>query len=114
MNKEIIIHRLIDDFPQLKEEVNESLRDFPQIYLHLIFGDVFNPYLNDLLEEPLANFEKLLKAGKLLEYMLQCDEKIQEVVVTTVLERLSDEPKKMLVFWQFAGDTTRKYIGHIL
>lgn len=105
---------MITDFPDLKEEIEINLADFPEIYLHLIFGDVFNPYLLDLLENPVKNRLKLIKAGELLEYMSKMDNSIQEVVVTTVLERLSDNRKKMKLFNSFAGDRTKQFIKNLI
>lgn len=113
MKKEII-KKLINDFPQLKNEVNSTIYDFSEIYLHLIFGDIFNPYLIDLLENPIINYNQLTKAGNLLEYMLLSSEEIQEVVVTTVLERISDDPTNLLKFREFAGKNTKKYINELL
>ena len=108
--KTVIIKKLIDSFPQLKESVNEILEDFSQIYLHLIFGDAFNPYLIDLLDDAKLNHNQLIKASELLEYMLQLDEEIQEVVVATVLERLSDDKTKLKIFSTYAGERTRRFI----
>ncbi len=112
--KKEILNKLVEYFPQLKCDIDETITDFSEIYLHLIFGDVFNPYLIGLLEEPEANKELILKSGELLEYMMMFDEPIQEVVVVTVLERLSDDKKILFAFSKFAGDNTRQYISNLL
>mgnify|MGYP003298344394 CR=1 FL=1 len=108
--KEEIVKKLIADFPNLKGEIESNLNVFSEIYLHLIFGDVFNPYLSVLLDDPLKNRTQLIKAGNLLEYMSRLDNSIQEVVVTTVLERLSDNRERLELFSEFAGDRTRQFI----
>ena len=41
--KQEIVKKLITDFPNLKGEIESNLNVFSEIYLHLIFGDVFNP-----------------------------------------------------------------------
>lgn len=112
--KEEIVKKLITDFPNLKKEIESNLDDFSEIYLHLIFGDVFNPYLSDLLDNPLKNRTQLIKAGELLEYMSKMDNSIQEVVVTTVLERLSDNRERLALFSEFAGDRTRQFINDLI
>lgn len=112
--KKTILNKLIDSFPELEKDVKEIVYDFSEIYLHLIFGDVFNPYLIHLLEDPAINYRQLLKAGELIEYMLMLDEDIQEVAVATVLERLSDDVTKLLIFGEFAGENTKKYINCLL
>lgn len=109
--KENIVEKLIADFPNLKNEIESNLNDFPEIYLHLIFGDIFNPYLLSLLDNPQKNRSKLIKASELLEYMSKMDNSIQEVVVTTVLERLSDNSEKLALFSRFIGDRTRQLMN---
>ena len=111
--KEQIVAKLIAACPNLKEEIERNLDDFPEIYLHLIFGDVFNPYLSRLLDDPKNNRSRLTKAGEMLEYMSELDDSIQEVVVTTVLERLSDDREKLAVFHEFAGDRTKQFINDL-
>lgn len=43
--------------------------------------------------------------------MSKMDNSIQEVVVTTVLERLSDNSEKLALFSRFIGDRTRQLIN---
>lgn len=109
--KENIVGKLIEYFPNLKNEVENNLNDFPEIYLHLIFGDIFNPYLLSLLDNSQENRSQLIKASELLEYMSKMDGSIQEVVVTTVLERLSDNSEKLALFSRFIGDRTRQLMN---
>jgi len=96
-----IVNRLVNDFPELREEVESNVKDFGDIYLHLIFGDIFNPYLLNLLDDPEGNRSALEKASRLIGDMLRMDVYIQETAVTTVLERLSDIPSKIDVFNRF-------------
>ena len=105
-----IVNKLLGYFPNLKDEIEVSLKDFDEVYLHLIFGDIFNPYLLELLDDPQKNQSELIRASELMEYMSKSDISTQEVVVTTVLERLSDSPEKLSVFNKIAGEQTRKFI----
>ena len=105
-----IVNKLIQYFPKLKEDIENHVNDFHEIYLHLIFGDVFNPYLLNLLDDPQANRLELIKASELIEYMSKLDISITEVVVTTVLERLSGERNKLILFSKIAGEQTRQFI----
>ena len=105
-----VVNKLIQYFPKLKGDIENHLEDFHEIYLHLIFGDIFNPYLLNLLDDPQANRFELIKASELIEYMSKLDISIQEVVVTTVLERLFDEREKFTLFNEIAGEQTRQFI----
>ena len=109
-----IVNKLIQYFPKLKEDVEEHLEDFHEIYLHLIFGDIFNPYLLNLLDDPQDNRLELIKASELIEYMSKLDISIQEVVVTTVLERLLDDREKFTLFSEIAGEQTRQFIKDLM
>ena len=106
-------NKLIETFPQMQNSVEEYLASFPDVYLHLIFGDVFMPYLFELLRAPYLSEKELMKAGTLVELMANSDEYVQEVVVTTILEPISDEPKSLLIFERYAGSQTRCFIKHI-
>ena len=108
--KKDVVNKMIQYFPELDEDINAYLADFHEIYLHLIFGDIFNPYLLNLLDDPQANLIKLTKASELIEYMSKSDISIQEVVVTTVLERLSDDREKFTLFSKIAGEHTCQFI----
>ena len=110
MNKVEKLKQLID---QLNQYRDEYYNDFSEYHLHLIFGDVFNPYFLNLLEDIQINNIQLLKISHLLEMMAKSCEYVQEVVVTTVLERLADDPLKLNQFKLFAGKTTLKFIQKI-
>ena len=108
--KSFFVEKLRSLFPELENEINGLLEEYPEVYLHLIFGDVFNPYLLGLLKDPQDNQTNLLKAGELLEDMACSDTEIQEVLVTTILERLSDHPEQLSTFRPFAGQHTIQFI----
>ncbi len=104
--KNRVLDKLLCTCPDLKNDIDGYLTEFSDIHLHLIFGDVFNPYFLKLLEDPTNNKKQLTVIAQLIEEMSAADEYTQEVVVTTVLERLSDEACKFKEFQSFAGVNT--------
>ena len=104
---------MMEIFPCLRAEIEEELTDKSEVYLHLVFGNVFNPYLLSLLDEPVGNREELLKAGELVELMSNMELYVQEVVVTTILERMTDFTDKLAEFTEFAGSKTRHFIDEL-
>ena len=112
--EELLVDMLMKTFPCLKNEIEEELSDFNEICLHLVFGNVFNPYLLSLFDEAVNNRAELIKAGALVEVMSNMELYVQEVVVTTILERLTDFPDKLSEFIEFAGPMTRHFIDEML
>ena len=112
MKKEII-NKFLRYFPKFNNEVQDIINDYNDIHLHLIFGDIFNPYLSELLNDPRNNQAELLKASELIEYMSNSDIYVQEVVSVTILERLSDEQEKFSTFRQIAGKQTQRFMDEI-
>ncbi len=104
--KKTIVNQLIFVCPDLKNDIDSYLADYHDEYLHLIFGDIFNPYFHRLLEQPVENREQLLSISQLIENMTMLDEYFSEVVVTTVLERLADDRSKLSAFKSLAGKNT--------
>jgi hypothetical protein len=111
--KELLVNMLMETFPCLRSEIEDELSDFNEIYLHLVFGNVFNPYLLALFDEPANNRAELIKAGALVEVMSNMELYVQEVVVATILERLTDFPDKLAEFIEFAGPMTRHFIDEL-
>ncbi len=110
--KRKIIEKLKKICPELKNDIDNEISEYQNIYFHLIFGDIFNPYLIGLLDEPTKNKEKLILISDLIEDMASMDEYFQKTVATTVLERLSDIPEKYLAFRSFAGKNTVKLMNN--
>lgn len=113
MEKKFIIEELKKICPSKKEDIEEYCEDFSEIYLHLIFGDILNPYMLELLNNIQENAEQLTKIAELLEAMAKDCDYNQEVVVTTVLERLNDDENVINNFKLFAGENTLKFIDDL-
>lgn len=107
--KQLVLH-----FPHLNDAIQENLLDFPEAYLHLIFGDIFVPYLLELLNSAPSSEDALICAGNMVEEMAVGDEYAQEVVVTTILEPLTDNPAQLYIFEKYAGPQTKTFIKQIL
>lgn len=106
-----IINKLNEYFPELSNDIKEYIDDYNDIYFHLIFGDIINPYLLELLNDPQFNYYKIIKMAELIESMSCMDIDVQEVVAT-VFERLFSE-NKMTFFQEFAGMNTIKLIDDV-
>lgn len=104
--KKKVINQLILACPDLKNDIESYIADYHDEYLHLIFGDIFNPHFHNLLEQPEKNREQLLSISLLIENMTMLDEYFSEVVVTTVLERLAEDRPKLSAFKSLAGKNT--------
>jgi len=99
---------LVTRAPELREEIEEVRRwwepDVPG--QHIIYGDVLNPYLKNLLQTG-ANDERLRELFMLLEELAHNpDEHVQEVVVVTVLESLLGHPALFARAREFMAPTT--------
>jgi len=89
MRYENIIEILLSKFPEISKIYDEE-RDYIGDLPHLVFEILFVPYFKKIMES--GNQEGKIKATELLEEMIKCeDEKVQEVVVVSVLESLLPE-----------------------
>ncbi len=76
---------------------------------HVVFGDLLDPLLFRLLAKPPQD-DLLQRIFAFLEDMGSSEELVQEVLVVTVLERLSDDPKILETARPLMGPIT----GHLL
>ena len=82
---------LIASFPELKHAYNEevSWQEGDDTGSHVVFGDVFTPYLEKLIET--KNEEKLKIAFNFIEEVLANNSKYcDQVIAFSVLEKLFD------------------------
>lgn len=107
--KQQVVDMLVNTFPELKNDVDESLKEYSDIYLHLIFGDIFNEFLIDNKKNLNINQMFCAKVSNLInQMMLSPTEEIQEVVVTTVLERLCDNKDVLRILYPHFSDSTKQ------
>lgn len=85
---------LIEAFPELRERYEKELDWWgsEKPGQHIVYGDIFTPYLAELLEAD-RDTERLERAFRLLEELIaNNDVRVQEVAVVTVLEYLQGKP----------------------
>jgi len=85
---------LIEAFPELRERYEKELDWWgsEKPGQHVVYGDIFTPYLVELLEAD-RDIEGLERAFELLEELIaNRDVRVQEVAVVTVLEYLQGKP----------------------
>lgn len=85
---------LIEEFPELQEKYEQELEWWgpEKPGQHVVYGDIFTPYLVGLLEAD-RDRARLERAFALLEDLIANSEvKVQEVAVVTVLEYLQGKP----------------------
>jgi len=81
---------LVKNFPQLKEiYIKEtSWDDGDDTGAHVVYGDVFNPYLHEIISE--NRIAEMEAAFDFIEQMLELnDEYVANVMAVTVLESIS-------------------------
>jgi hypothetical protein len=86
---------LIEVVPELGESYralrNEWVGETPGP--HVVYGDMLNPFIVEMLSAPVENHALLVRVFGLLERLASHpDVKVQEVVQMTVCERLGQEP----------------------
>jgi hypothetical protein len=105
---------LLDAMPELEERYDFLIREWEGETPgpHVIFGDALNPLLLDLLgsNEAVAIHEMLLRRvfGFLELLARHPDPRVQQVVSTTVCERLGDDPRVLARARPFMGERTRE------
>jgi hypothetical protein len=97
--------------PDLRAHYEEELRWWgdEKPGPHIIFGDVLNPYLIDLLDSG-HHEDKLRQVFQFLELLAKHDDvHIQELVAVTVCERLGNRPEHLKRARKFMGPRTRQF-----
>lgn len=106
-----ILHKkLVEATPELEQAYKEELEDWDEFPgNHNIFGNVLNPFLVELLEQP--NKENLKqRIFDFLELMaLSEDVKVQEILIVTVLERLGDSEGVLREAKKYMGKMTIQF-----
>lgn len=100
--------KLVEAVPELQPQYLAELEwwgeDKPGV--HIIFGDIFNPYLISLIKSD-SQQETLIHIFYFLEKLANHEnEQIQEVVAVTVCERLGDESEILMKARQYMGRKT--------
>ena len=102
-------------FPELRDRVLEQRTcwKYDETLPHCIIGDIFNPYLHDLLYE-YQNIEEIKKIFSFYEKLAtEGDEKIENLLQTTLLEYLWDDPVTYKRAIRYMGKNTLRINSEI-
>lgn len=103
LNKGNIVDKMLEAIPEVMPLYKEELSWWDEILPHIVFGDVLNRYVINLLivNKEISIIKRIFNFYE--EMALSSDLYIRQILTTTVLERLGDE-KKIL-------NTAKKYMG---
>lgn len=110
---------LVDAVPELKAQHDGLLREWGTEAPgpHVVFGDVLNPYLLELLATEASaaiHASALRRVFAFLERLARDgDDPVRAVVAATVCERLGDNPVTLALGRRFMGPATRRLSDEI-
>lgn len=99
---------LIKTYPELKDEYEEevSWQEGNETGSHVVFGDVFTPYLKKCLND--KENEKVRKAFGFIEQVLGFNDKYcDEVIAFSVLEGIFDDSVSLEFATPYMGKRTK-------
>ena len=83
----------IRTFPFLKDEIDKVVDWAGGEYYHIIFGQVFNPYIKEVLLNDFSDISKKTKVVQFLESMAISDDcDVKAILTDSILEELLDYP----------------------
>ena len=102
-----VVDALLTEFPTLRERYEEE-QDYSQGLPHLVYEIVFVPYLKEGKDDT----ELISKAAEFMERLLTHeDERIQEVVVVSVLEPLLPERELLMKLKKHLGPKAQESLA---
>ena len=110
-----VVEALLEAVPELRAGYEAEYRQWGDEPFgpHVIFGDVLNPYLLDLLGAARPD-AKLRRVFQFLERLAKHEDiHIQELVAVTVCERLGDDPKILHRAHKYMGARTRQFSDEV-
>lgn len=112
---EMLTRTLVEAVPELGERVETMRREWvgETPGPHVVYGDLLNPYLLQLLASPEATTGEVAPLHRifaLLERLARDgNPRVQEVVSTTVIERLGSDPSLLTIGRRYMGEATRRF-----
>lgn len=100
----------IKSYPELKSKYEEevSWQEGDETGSHVVFGDVFTPYLENILND--KDNEQVRKAFEFIEQVLGLNDKYcDEVIAFSVLEKLFDDLANIEFAMPYMGKRTKKF-----
>lgn len=94
LNYDTIVDRLCSEFPELSDEIDELIK-WAGHGKHLVFGQVFKPYIRKCFLCAGTDEDKKQKIALFMEHMAESsDDEVRALLTDTVLEELLDYPKE--------------------
>lgn len=104
-----LVKSMLKELPELKPAYDEEMEWLEEELPHVLFSWVFNPYLINLLTEN-KRADQIVTVFNFLEQMaVSPDEKVQEVLVVTVIESLVLERNIIEIAKGYMGEQTKKF-----
>jgi hypothetical protein len=109
MNYTTLVDTMLSHVPEVRPFYEKEISWYEKTPgPHIIFGDVVNPWLRDLLVSN-GNAELLGRLFGLFELMAESnDANVKEVLAFSVLESLGDDPNRLHSCWGYMGPLTRQ------
>lgn len=104
MEYENLIERLLADVPQIRPQYEEEIEWLEEDLPHVIFGMVVTPFIIRSIKEQ----KEMSNLYSFLEEMALADEKVQEVLVVSVLESLITERDIIEIAKSHMGEVTKE------
>lgn len=121
LTKENIIEEFLTLVPELKERYEKEMEwwsgEFPGF--HNLFGNVLNPYLEEIHDKYLKvekeDYKDILcRIYSFIEYMaISSDDDIKNVVQVTILEKIGDNKVILENAYKFMGKEAKKLSDEI-
>lgn len=102
-------HLLITSYPELTSQYEDevSWQEGDETGSHVVFGDVFTPYLEKILKD--KDNKKVRRAFEFIEQVLDINDKYcDEVIAFSVLEKLFDNIANVEFAKKYMGKRTQK------
>lgn len=115
MNLNQVCEKLIELIPEQKVNLKTCIKENDgELLGHIYFGDEFNNYLIDLLND-YTEIETIKKYCNFIEYMWKNgNEDVRNIVDVTILERLSDDNDIWSKFGKNISNEFKDYINNEL
>lgn len=111
---ETLTQDLVDAVPEIAERYRTLRRDWGDETPgpHVVFGDVLNPYLLELLTKRDLSVEHDRVLRRIFAFLEELarddDDRVQGVVSTTVVERLGSDSDVLGIGHRYMGPATRR------
>lgn len=114
MQSKMLNKFLIDNFPELIDAYDSevSWQEGNDTGSHIVYGDVFMPYVENAIEKNLE--DELKRIFSFIETVLLTEDTYsQEVIMFSVLERILFDKKNFAIAKKYFGETTKQLVEEL-